>query len=351
MDCFYAAVELLERADLSGTPVAVGYEQPRSIVLTCNYEARAYGIHSAMSCVQARKLCAELTFLPPNFDKYRAISTTIHAIMRTYTKNMEPLALDEAYLDVTKCHLFDNHATEIARSIKEEIYEETGLTSSAGVSVNKFLAKTGSGWHKPNGITVIPPHKVNDFVRDLPVKKIPGVGKVTLAKLQKLHIHTCGDLQQWNTADLVKHFGTFGKVLAECARGEDQRAVQPHRPRKSLSVESTYPHDLQDHMQCQRALATLLDSLKHRLQKNASSVPIKGVFIKIKFSNFTIATRHAHHNSLTLEQFIRLYHRAVDSTRNMPIRLIGIGVHFTEPTTTKKEARLSAQQFSLKIGE
>ena len=235
MDCFYAAVELRDRPELLGKPIAVGGSRTRGVVTTCSYEARKFGVHSAMSGVRARKLCPQLIFLPVNFDKYRAESKKIRSIMRKYTEVIEPLSLDEAYLDVTHSPLHKNSATLTAKALKDEIYKETGLKASVGVAPNKFLAKVASDWDKPDGLTVIPPHKVAEFVIDLPLNKIPGVGPVTQKKLKEKGLSHCRDVQKMQPNEMQDFLGKFGLVLYERSFGRDDRPLVVFRER-NLSV-------------------------------------------------------------------------------------------------------------------
>ena len=327
MDCFYAAVEIRDNPSLAGKPVAVGGAQARSVVATCNYEARRYGIHSAMSGMRAKQLCPQLIFIAPNFDKYRSESKRLRAIMAKYTRLIEPLSLDEAYLDVSHNSLFNNSATLMARALKEDIYNETGLRCSAGVAPNKFLAKVASDWDKPDGLVVISPPKVADFVRSLPLSKIPGVGEVTNNKLKKLGWSVCGDLQKISEAELCRHFGKFGSVLHQRAFGRDERPVVTERDRKSLSVETTFNRDLNSKEELANAIEELFHSLEKRLEAAKEEKAIDGIFVKVKFDDFTLTTKQARGLSLSIPHLTRLAYEAWQRQAR-PVRLLGVGVDF-----------------------
>lgn len=238
MDCFYAAVEERDQPEYRGKPLAVGGSADRRGVLcTCNYAARQFGLHAAMPTKRALALCPELILLPVNMDKYRQVSKAIHQIFRNFTLRIEPLSLDEAYLDVTDCTLLHGSATLIAREIKRQIKQQLSLTASAGVAPNKFLAKIASDWRKPDGLFVITPDEVTDFVADLPIDKLAGVGKVTAQKLHQQGMVTCRDIQPYTCLELQHKWGKLGQRLYELCRGVDERSVEPNRIRRSLSVE------------------------------------------------------------------------------------------------------------------
>ncbi|MGI9293811.1 MAG: DNA polymerase IV, partial [Pseudomonadales bacterium] len=239
-DCFYAAVEIRDDPSLQGKPVAVGGSADRRGVLTtCNYEAREFGARSAMPTAMALRLCPDLIVLPVSMEKYRVASQKVQSIFKEFTEQIEPLSLDEAFLDVSDTPLLQGSATRIAQEIRRRVAAQVGITVSAGVAPNKFLAKIASDWQKPDGLTVIRPEQVQDFVAQLPVNKIFGVGKVTAAKLQRLGVNSCADLQKLSLLELDQKFGRFGKRLFELSRGVDPREVQNERTRKSLSVEHT----------------------------------------------------------------------------------------------------------------
>lgn len=244
MDAFYASVEQRDDASLRGRPVVVAWRGARSVVCAASYEARVYGVRSAMPAVRAERLCPDAVFVPPDFPRYKAVSQQVRAIFRAHTDLVEPLSLDEAYLDVTEPKLFSPSATDTARAIRAQIREETQLTASAGVAPNKFIAKIASDWNKPDGLFVVKPAQVESFLTPLPVGKIPGVGKVMLGKLEALGIATVGDLRGFALEDLQARFGSFGASLYRRARGIDERPVQPDQPVQSISAEDTFERDL-----------------------------------------------------------------------------------------------------------
>src|SRR5579864_2285991 len=240
MDAFYASVEQRDDPQLRGKPVIVAWRGNRSVVCAASYEARRFGVRSAMPAVRAERLCPEGIFLPPDFTRYRAVSRQVRELFKRHTDLIEPLSLDEAYLDVTENKTGLPTATRVAQTIREQIRTELNLTASAGVAPNKFLAKIASDWRKPNGLFVIQPCDVGAFLPPLPVGRIPGVGKVTEARLEKLGIRTVGDLQRFELSDLEAHFGRYGLRLYELARGIDENPVGPHRETKSVSAEDTF---------------------------------------------------------------------------------------------------------------
>jgi DNA polymerase IV len=330
-DSFYASVERRENPELAGKPIAVGGSaQRRGVIATCSYEARQFGVHSAMASSRALSLCPQLIILPPRFELYRAVSAQFREIFEEYTELIEPLSLDEAYLDVTGSDLCSGSATLIAEQICRRIREELRVTASAGVAPNKFLAKVASDWNKPDGVFTIAPDQVAEFVLDLPVSKINGVGKVTSAKLQKMGVDTCGDLQKIPLADLLKRFGKYGKRLSEVARGMDSRAVQSSRVRKSISVEHTFAQDIADLAGVVDAIDTIVGELEQRFQKiDDRYYPTKRV-VKIKYRDFTQTTLEegiavTGEPWSSHEQFRRLM-RAAWPRGAKPVRLLGVGL-------------------------
>ena len=254
MDAFYASVEQRDDPSLRGRPIAVGHDGPRGVVSTASYEARPYGVRSALPSVTARRLCPELIFVPARFDVYKAVSQQVRDIFREYTELVEPLSLDEAFLDVTH----ERSATLVAREIKARIRRETGLTASAGVSVNKMLAKIASDYRKPDGLFTIAPEQVSGFVAGLPVERFFGIGEVTARKMHALGIRTGADLGLWDEAALVHHFGKAGHAYYGYARGVDEREVEPHRVRKSVGAETTFAEDTDDRTRLSMELALSL---------------------------------------------------------------------------------------------
>lgn len=324
-DCFFAAVEMRDNPALADIPLAVGGSASRrGVISTCNYEARQYGVRSAMATAKALKLCPTLTVVPTHMEKYRQVSQQIMAIYRDYTGLIEPLSLDEAYMDVTESNHCQGSATLIAEEIRTRIKAEVGITVSAGVAPSKFLAKIASDWEKPDGLYVIRPQDVEAFVEYLPVEKIFGVGEKTAARLHKLGVKICGDLRGFTLAQLVDHFGRFGQRLHELCRGIDERPVKTHRERKSISVENTFASDLPDLASCLAQLPALLEDLVGRFQKHKGKRSITGAVVKLKFSDFTQTTVEHGTEQLTTDLFEALIKEAFDRG-NKPVRLVGVG--------------------------
>jgi DNA polymerase-4 len=329
-DCFYAAVEMRDDPSLRGRPLAVGGRpDQRGVVATCNYEARRFGVRSAMAMSQAIQRCPDLIVLPPAMEKYRTASKQILAIYRNYTDLVEPLSLDEAYLDVTDSPHCKGSATLIAQEIRTRIAQAVGITASAGVAPNKFLAKIASDWNKPDGLFVIRPHEVDAFVAALPVEKLFGVGKVTAAKLKKLGAHTCADLRNWSLPDLQHHFGKFGESLHRLCRGIDLRRVSPTRERKSVSVEETYVTDIPDLAGCLEQLPVLMKSLAERVRRAEAGRYTQKLFVKLRFSNFRQTTVECVGTALDPAQFQKLLETGFQRGRQ-PVRLLGVGIRLKE---------------------
>ena len=340
-DCFYAAVEMRDDPSLVDLPVAVGGKSDRrGVIATCNYKARQFGVRSAMPTGQALKLCPDLVVIPGTMAKYREAALQIRQIYYRYTDKVEPLSLDEAYLDVTDCDQCQGSATLIAQQIRAQIAEEVGVTASAGIAPNKFLAKVASDLNKPNGQFVISPEDVEGFVQKLEVKRIFGVGKVTNEKLRRLGIITCGDLQQRDLIELVDKFGVFGKRLHDLSFGRDYREVNSNSRRKSLSVEHTYSDDLRDQAACLAKLADLLIELRSRLRRVDSDYLVTKQFVKMKFNDFTITTVERQMvTGLPLESFEVLCQQAW-VRGNRPVRLMGLGVRFIDTSEQGKARQL-----------
>lgn len=316
---------------LKNLPIAIGGKSDRrGVVATCNYKARQYGVHSAMPTGQALKLCPDLVVIPGTMVKYREAAQQIRQIFYRYTDKVEPLSLDEAYLDVSDCNECQGSATLIAQEIRQAIAKEVGVTASAGIAPNKFLAKVASDLNKPDGQFVITPHNVDGFVEKLEVKRIFGVGKVTNEKMRRLGIITCGDLQQRSVIELVDKFGVFGKRLHDLSFGRDDREVNANSRRKSLSVENTYSDDLADLQACQDKLPNLLVELRSRLRRIDSDYLVTKQFIKMKFNDFTATTVERQMvKNLPIESFQNLCNEAWDRG-DLPVRLLGIGVRFVD---------------------
>jgi len=324
MDCFYAAIEMRESPELVGKPIAVGGGESRGVICTCNYEARKYGIHSAMPGFMARKRYPQLIFLPVRFDLYRKESKAIHAILRDYTDQIEPLSLDEAYLDVSSA---SDYAWNIAKKIRARIAAERGLTASAGIAPNKMLAKIASDWKKPNGQFAILPEQVKEFMISLPIQKIWGVGPKSAERLMTCGIHTCGDLQRFTLIEIAQQFGKWGEELFHLCRGEDDRAVDPHWIRKSLSNEKTFSNNLISLQQCLRELGPLVTEMLEDLKKQNRLV--RKAFVKIKFADFTQTTKEKICVEPTLDLYQELLREAY-ARKKIPVRLLGAGVRFIE---------------------
>lgn len=322
---------------LRDLPIAIGGKSDRrGVVATCNYKAREYGVRSAMPTGQALKLCPDLVVVPGTMSKYREAAQQIRQIFYRYTDKVEPLSLDEAYLDVTDCTECHGSATLIAEEIRQVIAREVGVTASAGIAPNKFLAKVASDLNKPDGQYVITPPEIDAFVEKLKVKRIFGVGKVTNEKLRRLGIETCGDLQQRPLLELVDKFGVFGKRLHDLSFGRDNREVNANSRRKSLSVERTYSDDLADQAACLQKLPDLLLELRSRLRRVDSDYLVTKQLIKMKFSDFTSTTVERQVvKGLPIESFEDLCLQAWERG-GRSVRLLGLGVRFVD---TRDEGR------------
>lgn len=333
MDCFYAAIEARDNPTLRGKPIAVGGSpDARGVVATCSYEARKFGVHSAMPMKTAMRLCPTLIRVPPRRAVYQQVSEQIRTIFADYTALIEPLSLDEAYLDVTEAAQQYGSATFIASEIRARIWQEQQLTASAGIAPNKFLAKVASDWHKPNGQYVIRPAMIASFMLNLPVKRIPGVGAVTAERLAELGVRTCAELQTWSLDKLSAEFGRFGGRLYELAHGIDRRPVSVDNTYKSISVEDTFAKDLPDLAACYAELPALFQALQTRLakaQQDQRLIP-KSLVVKLRFHDFILTTAQTSTSLVELRLFEPLIKQAWER-RQLPVRLVGIGVHFAEP--------------------
>lgn len=329
-DCFFAAIEMRDDPRLAGRPMAVGgAPDRRGVIATCNYEARAFGVHSAMASRQALALCPQLLIVRPRFEAYKAASRQIHAILQDYTELIEPLSLDEAYLDVSDSAHFSGSATLIAQDIRRRVREQLDITVSAGVAPNKFLAKIASDWHKPDGLCVITPQEVDAFVAALPVARLHGVGKVTAERLARLGIQRCSDLREWQRLALVREFGSFGERLWQLARGIDERPVRVERRRQTLSVEHTFDRDLPDLAACVAELPALLEQLEHRLARLDSGYRADKPLVKLKFHDFTQTTLEQAGAGRDGGSYQRLL-AAAFARGGRPVRLIGVGVRLVD---------------------
>ncbi len=338
-DCFYASVEMRDDPSLRGRPLAVGGRpDQRGVVATCNYEARRFGIHSAMAMAAAVRRCPNLLILPPAMDKYRDATRQIMAIYRDYTDLVEPLSLDEAYLDVTGATHHQGSGTRIAEAIRRRVAAQVGVTVSAGVASNKFLAKIASDWRKPDGLFVIRPPEIDAFLAELPVRKLHGVGQVTAGKLEALGIKTCSDLRGWSQADLCLRFGAFGQRLYKLSRGIDERAVTPDQARKSVSVETTYLDDLRTQQACQVELGRLSEQLEARLKRVGVEAVAK-LFVKIRFADFRRTTIECVRSRADLATFRTLLAQGL-ARRAQPVRLLGLGVRLPHPPARHGDEQL-----------
>lgn len=327
MDCFYAAVEMRDNPSLRDIPIAIGGSSDRrGVISTCNYPARAFGVRSAMSTAHALRLCPDLVLVKGRMDVYKAISDQIREIFSRYTDIIEPLSWDEAFLDVTHSTLFEGSATYIAEDIRRTIFNETGLTASAGVAPIKFVAKVASDENKPDGICVVSPDALHDFVAALPLKKIPGVGKVTLEKLQTLGLNTCADVQAFPFARLHKVLGKFGAVLWNRCHAIDDRALQVERKRKSVGVERTLAEDIYARSEVEEVLALLLPKHEARIENAQVQQRIKSQGIKLKFNDFQLTTIEHTRSQYDPAYFAELLSEIFERRKERGIRLVGVQV-------------------------
>ncbi len=344
MDAFFAAVEQRDNPELRGKPVIVGGDpKSRGVVSTCSYEARKFGVHSAMPTAQAFRLCPQGVFVHPHFEKYSKASETIHSIFHKYTDLVESVSLDEAYLDVTRNKLKMDDPVALARLIKQHIHVATQLTASAGVSVFPFLAKVASDLEKPDGLTVIGPERIQKLMIDLPVRKIPGVGPKTEAQLKALKITTCGDIQKLTLRKLTSLFGKSGAWLLARAKGEDDRAVEPHHERKQISLERTFQKDVLDRDKLEKLLQEFAAEVFHDLVQNGKQGTT--VTLKVKYHDFDQITR-----SKTFQRPVQsaaqiaetacelLYAKTLAGKK--AVRLIGVGVSGFDAKAVSNDSQL-----------
>src|SRR5690348_4441019 len=341
MDAFYASVEQRDDPSLRGKPVAVGGGH-RGVVMAASYEARKFGIRSAMPAVTAKRRCPELIFVKTRFDVYRAVSQQIRAIFLEYTDLVEPLSLDEAYLDVTEDRHSLGSARAIAEDIRRRIREETGLTASAGVSYCKFIAKLASDYRKPDGLTVITPERGEEFVASLPIGRFHGVGPVTAQKMERLGIFTGADLREWSVPALQAKFGSSADWYWRIARGIDDREVKPDRPYKSVSAERTFDQDQRDPDRLAAELERIAGYAWERVER--AEVAGRTVTLKIKFADFTIITRSKSFGSTVpdLASFTETGQALLSALHPLPkgIRLLGLGLHNLTDVKASEPAQL-----------
>lgn len=349
MDCFYAAVEVKHRPELKGKAIGIGGPpESRSVLCTASYEARKFKVRAAMPSSQAVRLCPHLILIPPNFELYKKESRAVHEIFRRYTSLVEPLSLDEAYLDVTDSPHCRGSATLIAKEIRAEIEGELRLTASAGIAPNKFLAKVASDWNKPNGQFVIRPHEVAAFVKTLKVEKIHGVGKVTSRRMHELGLHTCADIQAQSADKLREWFGSRASYLSDVAHGIDHRPVETNWERKSLTVEETFARDVPTLEGCLAAIPGLYRDWQRRMASGTYREKIRGLVVKIKFADFKTTTHEFASRAWPAEKdFSELLRKAWERGAR-PVRLVGIGVRLEgESTGVPEEVRPFQLSFKL----
>lgn len=341
MDAFFASIEQLDNPSLRGKPVIVGGRpDSRGVVAACSYEARKFGIHSAMPCAHAYRLCRHALFVRPRRERYVEISHQTREIFAKYTDLVEPLSIDEAFLDITTNHLNNPSATRVAQTLRQEIYRTTGLTASAGVSYNKFLAKIASDQNKPDGLTVIPPEQANEFIRQLPIRKFYGIGKVTEKKLHTLGIRTGLDLERLTENEMTTILGKNGSFFYNMVRGIDDRPVQPRQTRKSMGTESTFQQDILNLDEILNILQQQADQVGSALQKN--EIGGKTLSLKVRYDDFTTITRSMSRaegfwESPDITTFIpRLVAATEAGTRK--VRLLGITIsNFLDPDALPAE--------------
>ena len=328
MDCFYAAIEVRDHPELLGRPVAVGGSGQRGVLTTANYEARKFGCRSAMPTWKARELCPDLIIKPVRFEVYRAESARVREVFRRFTEVIEPLSLDEAYLDLSH---WKSSGSALAWEIRSEIRDETALTASAGIAPNKLLAKIASDWNKPDGQFEIPPEDVEGFMRELPVGRLYGVGKKTEEKLGALGVKTCADLQKMTKIDLATRFGKWGAELHDLCRGIDERSVRTSRVRKSLSTETTLRENADSVGQLAEILEEQIDEISEDLAEKHGDRQIKGLVVKLKFADFTRTTAEQAHGGISRQLYHALLEEAWSRGGGKGVRLIGAGVRFAAP--------------------
>lgn len=328
MDAFFAAVEMRDNPALRNVPMAVGGSTDRrGVIATSNYEARKFGVRSAMATAHALKLCPQLVILRPNFRKYTEASEQVFEIFHEFTDLVEPMSLDEAYLDVTNSPHCHGSATLIAQEIRKRIFEKTQLTASAGVAPNKLLAKVASDINKPNGLFTVAPQQVKTFIAKIPVERIWGIGKVTAKRMHEMGIKTCLDMQRYSRSDLIHHFGKFGYMLYDFCRGADDREVETDYERKSIGTEETFSKDLDNYEEMKLHVARMVGEIQEALESYQDKV-VKNLHVKIKYFDFKQTTIErqipfSEENFLTL-----LEERWCQDPR--PVRLLGVGVKFEE---------------------
>ncbi|WP_267906520.1 DNA polymerase IV [Persicirhabdus sediminis] len=329
MDCFYAAIEERENPQLVGKPVGVGGGSRRGVLCTANYEARKFGCHSAMPIFKAMQKCPQLVLLPVRFSLYRSVSAQIKSIFARFTELIEPLSLDEAYLDLSH---WESDGSAIAREIRAQIFEETSLHASAGIGPNKLVAKIASDLNKPNGQYEVTTDQLDEFMRQLPVGKIWGVGRKMQQRLDQQNIKTCADLQKFSRIQLAQQFGRWGNELYDLCRGIDQRKVSPHRVRKSLGKETTFSENRRHFNELELELKKLADEVEASWKNKLAEREVKSLVVKLKFEDFTQTTSERVSRSVDYQLAKELLGEALSRGNGKSVRLIGLSVKFADQT-------------------
>jgi len=353
MDAFYVSVEIRDKPDLRGKPVAVGGKSThRGVLSTCNYIARRFGVGSAMPTSVALRKCPDLVLVPGRMEVYKAVSQQIRGIFSQYTDLIEPLSLDEAYLDLSDCDLYQGSATLIAQAIRAQIFQETQLTASAGIAPIKFLAKIASDQNKPNGQFTIAPNEINSFIETLPLHKIPGVGKVTNQKLLNMGLETGADVRALSEAELTERFGKFGRVLWRRCMGIDERGIETSRIRKSVGVERTFSEDINDFLVLADILQTrLLPELQKRSAHYIEARKIKKLGVKVKFDDFQLTTKEHKYHQINLEILLDLLREALSRGNGKSVRLLGIHIGLEDNQNIIQQMELDLPMSSGDPGE
>jgi DNA polymerase-4 len=331
MDAFFAAVVMRDRPELRNVPMAVGGSSNRGVLSTSNYEARKFGVRSAMPTKMALKLCPHLVVAKASMSKIKEASRQVFEIFHEYTDLVEGMSLDEAYLDVTDCQLFHNSATLIAQDIRRRIFEKTQLTASAGIANNKLIAKMASDFRKPNGQFTVAPPSVDEFIKTIPIEKLWGIGKVTAAHLHGMGIKTCLDMQGYSRNELIYHFGKFGNNMYDYCRGVDERQIDMNSERKSYGSEETFNQDISNYEEMRAHIVRMSEELKNDLAKYDDRI-VKNLHVKIKYHDFKQTTIERK-LPVTTENFLELLEERW-SQDPRPVRLLGVGVKFEETKST-----------------
>ena len=331
MDSFFASIEVRDNPNLQNKPVAVGGKaNERGVLTTCNYLARKYGLHSAMSSKTATQLCKELIILPVDITKYRKISKEIFKIFKCYSRKIEPVSIDEAFLDVSESGYCQGDPEEMAKQIRSCIKADFGITASAGISSNKLIAKICSDWKKPDNQFSICDDEIQNFIKTVSLKSIPGIGKVNFKKCKTLNMTSCSDMQKISKDELIRIFGSYGYTLFNLVRGIDNREIETNRTRKSISVEDTFLHDLNDTTLCVQQLSILYTKLIERCKSsNVNTNDVREIFLKIKFNDFETITRQRKSLKIELNEFKNLFDSNIVKIVK-PIRLLGIGFRLND---------------------